>query len=54
MLEILKLRAKAQQALGEKFDIKDFHDVVLGGGSVPLQVLARMVNNWIEKTNKPS
>jgi len=54
MLEILKLRAKAQQALGEKFDIKDFHDVVLGGGSVPLQVLERMVNNWIEKTKNPS
>lgn len=54
MLEILKLRAKAQQALGERFDIKDFHDVVLGGGSVPLPVLERMVNNWIEKTNKPS
>jgi uncharacterized protein (DUF885 family) len=49
MLKILELRAKAQQELGDKFDIRGFHDTILGGGSVPLDVLERMVNNWIEK-----
>ena len=39
----------------ERYDeLDDFHDVVLGGGSVPLQVLERMVNNWIEKVKNPS
>lgn len=49
MLKILELRTKAQRELGDKFDIKRFHDVVLGGGSVPMQVLERMVDSWIEK-----
>jgi uncharacterized protein (DUF885 family) len=50
MLKILELRAKAQRELGDKFDIRGFHDTVLGGGSVPLEVLERMIDNWIEKT----
>lgn len=49
MLKILELREKAKQALGDKFDIKGFHDTVLGGGSVPLEILERMVDNWIAK-----
>lgn len=49
MLKIMELRAKAEQALGDKFDIKGFHDTVLGGGAVPLNVLERMVDNWIEQ-----
>lgn len=49
MLKILELRAKAEQALGDKFDIRGFHDTVLGGGAVPLEVLERMVDNWIAK-----
>jgi uncharacterized protein (DUF885 family) len=49
MLKILELRAKAREALGDKFDIRGFHDTVLGGGAVPLPVLERLVNNWVEK-----
>ncbi|MBO1254703.1 DUF885 domain-containing protein [Alteromonas sp. 5E99-2] len=47
MLKIQKLRASAEKELGDKFDIKGFHDVVLGGGAVPLDVLELQVNNWV-------
>jgi len=47
-LKIEELRAKAEAALGDRFDIKDFHAVVLGSGSVPLDVLADQVDAWIE------
>ena len=50
MLKIQELRAKAEAELGDKFDIRGFHDTILGGGDVPLSVLERMVNNWIERT----
>ncbi|MDC8829771.1 DUF885 domain-containing protein [Alteromonas gilva] len=47
MLKIQQLRAKAEQQLGDKFDIRAFHDVILGSGAVPLTILERMVDNWI-------
>ncbi|WP_286262641.1 DUF885 domain-containing protein [Thalassotalea atypica] len=47
MLEILKLRAYAMAELGDNFDIKAFHDTVLGGGSLPLSILERRVNDWV-------
>lgn len=47
MIKILELRAKAQQQLGDKFDIRAFHDTVLGGGALPLNVLEKRVDNWI-------
>jgi uncharacterized protein (DUF885 family) len=47
MVKILALRAEAKQALGAKFDLKGFHDVVLGAGSVPLAVLEGRVRRWI-------
>ena len=49
MIKILELRAKAQAALGDKFDIRDFHDVVLMNGAVPLTVLEELVDKWIAK-----
>ncbi len=47
MIKIQQLRAKAETELGDKFDIKGFHDTVLGGGAVPLDLLERRVDQWI-------
>ncbi len=46
-LKILELRAKAKQALGPAFDLRAFHDTVLGGGPLPLDVLEHEVDRWI-------
>ena len=51
MLKIVQLRAKAKQQLGDKFDIREFHDVVLTNGAVPLNVLEDMVNDYIAKND---
>jgi len=48
MIKIQELRKKAESELGEKFDIKAFHDTVLGGGALPMSMLERKVNGWIE------
>lgn len=48
--EILRLRAEAQQQLGDRFDIKGFHDAVLGSGPVTLPLLGELVASWIEST----
>lgn len=47
MIKIMELRAKAEKALGPKFDIKAFDDLIVGGGSMPLPVLERRVDDWI-------
>lgn len=47
MQKILDLRAEARQELGDDFDIRAFHDVVLSGGALPLSVLERRVNDWV-------
>ena len=44
--EIMRLRSMAQQEMGDRFDIKGFHDVVLGSGAVPLPTLAELVSDW--------
>jgi uncharacterized protein (DUF885 family) len=46
-LKILELRAKAREALGDRFDIREFHEQVLGTGALPLTVLETKINNWI-------
>ena len=46
-LEILKLRQAAKEQLGEKFDIRAFHDEVLGDGALPLDVLDKRVRDWV-------
>jgi uncharacterized protein (DUF885 family) len=46
-LEIERLRAGAEQALGDRFDVRGFHDTVLGGGPLPLGVLAEVVDGWV-------
>ena len=47
MIRIQQLRKKAEAELGDKFDIRGFHDAVLGGGSLPLDLLERRVDGWI-------
>ena len=47
MLKIQELRKMAETELGDKFDIKGFHDTVLGGGALPLELLERRVKAWI-------
>ncbi|MCJ8317113.1 DUF885 domain-containing protein [Idiomarina sp.] len=49
MNKILELREKAKSELGDKFDIREFHDVVLGSGPVPLNILEQFVNNYISE-----
>ena len=52
MLKIVELREKAKTALGDKFDIRMFHDVVLKNGAVPLDVLEQLVDEYIGATLK--
>ncbi|XP_061194160.1 uncharacterized protein LOC133202362 isoform X2 [Saccostrea echinata] len=54
-LKIKELRTKAQDQLGTKFDIKDFHSTILKDGALPLRILEKNVNLWIAETkNKPT
>ena len=52
MLRILELREKAKSTLGDKFSLPAFHDVVLRTGSVPLDVLAKVLDQWIAEQAK--
>jgi uncharacterized protein (DUF885 family) len=49
MTKILELREKAQKQLGKKYDVRDFHGAVLNNGSVPLDILEELVNQYIAK-----
>lgn len=52
MLRIQELRRKAESALGPKFDIRAFHDTILGGGALPLTVLEQRVDRWIAASRR--
>ncbi|WP_213994861.1 DUF885 domain-containing protein [Arsukibacterium sp.] len=49
MIKILELRQFAEQQLGDRFDIREFHDTILTGGALPLSVLERRVKNWVNE-----
>lgn len=51
-LTILRLREKAKRILGKRFDLRQFHDEILGAGSLPLNVLEERINTWISKYDK--
>jgi uncharacterized protein (DUF885 family) len=48
-LQILKLRSYAKEQLGDSFDIRKYHDEVLGAGALPLDVLSARIHEWVEK-----
>jgi uncharacterized protein (DUF885 family) len=49
MIKITELRARAEAKLGQKFDLKGFHDLLIASGSQPLSILERRVDEWIAK-----
>jgi uncharacterized protein (DUF885 family) len=51
MNKILELRESAKQELGQDFDIREFHDVILLDGAVPLNILEEKVDNWVSEEN---
>jgi len=52
MLKILELRDKAKSQLGNKFDLKKFHSILLNQGIVPLFILEDLINEWIDEEAK--
>jgi uncharacterized protein (DUF885 family) len=54
MMKILEVRAKAQKALGDKFSLGEFHDVILKNGAVPLDIMEKLVDQYIEDKLKSS
>ena len=51
MMKILELRERARSTLGSKFDLREFHDVVLGNGAMPLAILERVVDDYLTRKN---
>jgi uncharacterized protein (DUF885 family) len=51
-IKIRQLRAKAEKALGSKFDLRRFHDIVIGQGSLPMDVLEDVIDEWIKVQQK--
>jgi uncharacterized protein (DUF885 family) len=52
-IKIKQLRAEAEERLGDKFDVREFHDAVLAHGSVPLFVLEQNIQRFIEQKSTP-
>jgi uncharacterized protein (DUF885 family) len=50
--EIWDLRRKAERELGPKFDVRRFHDAVLGSGAMPMSVLRKHIDWWIDREKK--
>jgi len=46
-LKLVELRTRAEAALGESFDVRAFHDLILAGGAMPLEMLEQRVDTWI-------
>ncbi len=51
-LKFAELRKKAETTLGDKFDIKEFHNKILENGAIPLSALRIVIENWIEDKSK--
>jgi uncharacterized protein (DUF885 family) len=47
MLKIIELRQRAMDSLGDQFDIKEFHNIVIGNGAVPIEILEQLVDQYI-------
>ncbi len=50
-IKMLELRAFAEKEMGENFDVKEFHNIVLEPGCIPLKVLERKIKNWVAASN---
>lgn len=51
-LKIVELRKRAERELGAKFEVREFHDVVLRNGAIPLDILEEEVDGWIAAKKK--
>lgn len=47
-LKFKELRKKAEDRLGDKFDVREFHDIVLKNGALPIKILEKMVEEWLK------
>jgi len=54
MMRMQAMRERAESAFGDAFDIRDFHRVILDNGAMPLELLDRVVNDWIQSTDSPT
>ena len=52
-LEIMALREQAQKVLGDKFDVRAFHDEVLKNGSITLPMLRKQIGRWLTASGQP-